>query len=63
MTSMQVIQSFSKNAAEALGVWRDFDTLEAGKPPTWVVLDQNPLEDIANTQAIHAAYMAGRRIQ
>ena len=63
MTPMQVIQSFSKNAAEALGVSEDFGTLEPGKAADLVVLDKNPLEDMTNTRAIHAVYIAGRRIQ
>jgi imidazolonepropionase-like amidohydrolase len=59
LTPMQVIQSASKNAAEFLGVSKDFGTLEKGKYADLLVLDKNPLEDIRNTRAIHAVYIGG----
>ncbi len=33
-----------------------------GRRADFLVLDANPLEDIRNTRAIHAVYLAGQRI-
>jgi len=62
LTPMQVIQSASRNAAEYLGVSRDFGTLEKGRYADLIVLDRNPLEDIRNTRTIHAVYIGGVKI-
>lgn len=59
LTPMQVIQTASKNAAEYLGVSKDYGTLEKGKAADLIVLDQNPLTDIRNTRTIHAVYIGG----
>jgi imidazolonepropionase-like amidohydrolase len=60
---MAVIQSASKNAAEFLGVARDFGTLEKGKHADLIVLDKNPLDDIRNTRTIHSVYLGGEKLQ
>ena len=62
LTPMQVIQSFSRNAAEALGV-TSLGTIEPGKAADLIVLDRDPLKDIRNTRAIHAVYLGGRKLQ
>jgi imidazolonepropionase-like amidohydrolase len=63
LTPMQVIESFSKNAAETLGVSNQLGTLAKGKAGDLIVLDKNPLEDIRNTRAIHAVYVAGEKFE
>ena len=63
LTPMQVIQSFSSVAAEALGISDQFGTLAVGKAADLVVLDANPLEDIRNTRTIHAVYIGGVRFE
>jgi imidazolonepropionase-like amidohydrolase len=62
LTPMQVIQSFSRNAAEALGA-ASLGTLEPGKAADLIVLDSDPLKDIRNTRAIHAVYLGGRKLR
>jgi imidazolonepropionase-like amidohydrolase len=62
LTPMQVIQSFSRNAAEALGA-ASLGTVEPGKAADLIVLDSDPLKDIRNTRAIHAVYLGGRRLR
>jgi imidazolonepropionase-like amidohydrolase len=40
----------------------DLGTLEVGKRADFIVLRANPLEDIANTQAIEAVYERGEAL-
>lgn len=63
LTPMQVIQSFSKGAAEALGIAKEFGTLAKGKAADLLVLEKNPLETIANMRAIHTIYLGGKKFE
>jgi imidazolonepropionase-like amidohydrolase len=63
LTPMQIIESFSKNAAEALGIEKDYGTLTKGHFADLVVLDGNPLEDILNSRKIHAVYIGGQKFE
>jgi imidazolonepropionase-like amidohydrolase len=63
LSPLQIIQAFSKGAAEALRIDRDFGTVERGKAADLLVLDRNPLDDIRNMRAIDAVYLGGRRFQ
>jgi imidazolonepropionase-like amidohydrolase len=58
LTPMQVIQPFSRTAAEALGA-KSLGAIEPGKVADFIVLDRDPLKDIRNTRAIHAVYLGG----
>jgi imidazolonepropionase-like amidohydrolase len=62
LTPMQVIESFSKNAADALAV-KSLGAIEPGKVADFIVLDRNPLSDIRNTRSIHAVYLGGREFR
>jgi imidazolonepropionase-like amidohydrolase len=61
MTPMQVIVAATRNGAEFLQL-ADQGTLQAGKSADFIVLDANPLEDIANTRRISAVYLRGAAI-
>jgi imidazolonepropionase-like amidohydrolase len=63
LTPMQVIQSFSKNASEALGIDKDFGTLAKGKAADLLVLERNPLENIGNMRTIQTVYLGGRKFE
>jgi imidazolonepropionase-like amidohydrolase len=63
LTPMQVIQSFSKGASEALGIDKDFGTLAKGKAADLLVLEKNPLENITNMRTIQAIYLGGKKFE
>lgn len=63
LTPSQIIQAFSKNAAEFLGVSRDLGTVEAGHWADLVVLKKNPLDNIRNTREIEAVFIAGNKVK
>lgn len=63
LTPMQVIQSFSKGSAEALGIDKDYGTLARGKVADLLVLERNPLDNISNMRTIEAIYLGGRKFE
>jgi imidazolonepropionase-like amidohydrolase len=58
MTPMQVIVAATRNSAEFMRL-ADTGTLQAGKSADFIVLDANPLDDIANTRRISAVVLRG----
>ena len=63
LTPMQVIQSFSKSASEALGIDKEFGVLAKGKAADLLVLERNPLESITHMRAIQAIYLGGKKFE
>ncbi len=61
MTPMQVIVAATRNSAEFLRI-ADAGTLQAGKSADFIVLDANPLDDIANTRRISAVILRGAAV-
>jgi imidazolonepropionase-like amidohydrolase len=61
MTPMQVIVAATRNSAEFLRM--DSGTLQPGKSADFIVLDANPLEDIANTRRISAVVLRGAPVE
>ena len=57
---MQALQTATLNPAKFMGRTADMGTVEKGKLADLVLLDANPLEDIANTQKIRGVVLAGR---
>jgi imidazolonepropionase-like amidohydrolase len=61
MTPMQVIMAATRNSAEFMRL-ADAGTLQAGKSADFIVLDANPLDDIANTRRISAVVLRGSAV-
>jgi imidazolonepropionase-like amidohydrolase len=59
-TPLEALQTATLNPAKFLGLEADLGTVEKGKIADLVVLDANPLDDIHNTQKIHAVVLAGK---
>ena len=60
LTPMQALQTATRNPAEFMGRLDDMGTVAQGKLADLVLLDANPLDDIANTRRIRAVVLAGR---
>lgn len=59
LTPMEVIQAATINGARLLGVEAQYGSITPGKVADFVVLDADPLADIANTRKISAVWMNG----
>jgi imidazolonepropionase-like amidohydrolase len=62
LTPAQAITLGTKDAARALEMDRRLGTVESGKDASFLVLDANPLDNIANTRKIAKVYFRGREI-
>jgi imidazolonepropionase-like amidohydrolase len=60
LTPMQSLQTATLNPAKFMGRTADLGTVEKGKLADLVILDADPLKDIANTQKIRGVVLAGR---
>jgi tetratricopeptide (TPR) repeat protein len=60
LTPMQALQAATLNPARFLGIEKDSGTVEAGKIADLVLLDANPLDDIANTKKINTVIYGGK---
>jgi imidazolonepropionase-like amidohydrolase/Tol biopolymer transport system component len=60
MTPHQALRAATLHGAEYLGLDRDLGSLEPGKLADLVVLEQNPLADLRNSESIHQVMLNGR---
>jgi len=61
MTPEQALAAATSTSANYLRL-NDRGTLDAGKSADFVVLDANPLDDIANTKKIAKVYLKGQEL-
>ena len=61
MTPMQVITAATSNGAQFLRM-SDAGTIQANRSADFLVLDANPLDNIANTRRISAVYLRGAAV-
>jgi imidazolonepropionase-like amidohydrolase len=61
MPALEAIRAATQISADVLGL-DDRGTLEPGKRADFIVLDANPLDDIANTRKIAAVYLKGEAV-
>jgi hypothetical protein len=62
LTNLQVLQTATLNPAKFLYKEKELGTVTAGKLADLLVLDDNPLSDISNTQKINAVIVNGKYI-
>jgi Amidohydrolase family len=60
LTPLEALRTATLNPARVFGMKDSLGTIETGKVADLVLLDANPLEDIANTQRIRAVVADGR---
>lgn len=59
MEPIDALRIVTLNAAEAVGAERDLGSLETGKFADIVLLDKNPLQDLANSMSIWRVIKGG----
>jgi imidazolonepropionase-like amidohydrolase len=62
LTPRQALTAATRDAARCMKLDRDLGTIEPGKWADLVVLDANPLDDIANAKRIASVWIAGNRV-
>ena len=61
LTPSEVITAATRNSAQILGL-DQLGTVASGKNADFLVLDANPLDNIANTRRISRVYLRGREL-
>ena len=60
MTNLEALRAATLNGAENLGMGKEIGSLETGKLADLIVLDQNPLENIQNSEHVRYTMVNGR---
>jgi imidazolonepropionase-like amidohydrolase len=62
LTPAEVLTAATRDAARCMKLDASVGTIETGKWADFVVLDADPLADIANVRRIHSVWIAGNRV-
>lgn len=62
MGVMEALVASTRSSAELLGVDKDYGTLEVGKYADFLVLDENPLENLDTLFELNSVYKHGRKV-
>ena len=62
LTPLQAIQAATKNAATVLKISKMYGTLEPGKKADFIILNQNPENNILNTRKIQSVWKNGKEV-
>ncbi|REL24928.1 hypothetical protein DYD21_15495 [Rhodohalobacter sp. SW132] len=62
MTPIEVLTSATRYAAECMQIDENLGTLEPGKAADFLVVENNPLEDIRNLREIYGVYISGIQV-
>ena len=60
MTNLEAIRAATLHGAQYIGLGRDLGSIEENKLADFIILDENPLENIRNTENIHMVVKDGR---
>jgi imidazolonepropionase-like amidohydrolase len=60
---MAVLQSATSVAADCIGRAAEVGSLKPGLRADFLVLEANPLDDLANTRRIHSVWMDGVQLE
>ncbi len=63
MSPMDAIVSSTKNSADLLGVLENYGTLEEGKYADFLVLNENPLENLDTLFELDEVYKLGKKVK
>ena len=63
LTNMQAIEAATRTPAELAGTINNVGTIEVGKLADLILVDGDPLDDIAALRNIWAVFQGGRRIR
>ena len=63
LTPLEALQAATINPARYLGVTDSLGTVAEGKFADLVLLDGNPLDEITNTQRVHAVMLNGQLLR
>ncbi|MFY0672067.1 MAG: PD40 domain-containing protein [Bacteroidia bacterium] len=60
MTNLEALRAATLNGADYIGMSKDIGSLKEGKLADLIIMDENPLEDIRNTESIVYTMINGR---
>lgn len=62
MTPMETLVASTKSSADCLGILDDYGTLEEGKFADFLVLDENPVDNLEILFDINSVYKLGNKV-